>query len=420
MRLVFRALPVAALAIVACNAVTGASNLEVDESGDIDAPQRALDGATTSNGDGGNSSSSSSSSGGNGDGSTQSTYTIGGTVNGLKAGKVVLQNNGGNDLDVSANGGGPVPFTFTMPVKSGDAYAVTRLMNPVGLSCSVSAGMGTVANADITNVVVSCGAPGNVVFAATGAAQMFTVPAWVTEVTLEAWGAQGNRNANGVLGGKGGYATGKLVVTPGQVLNVFVGGGNTASTAAGFNGGGVGGTSPCAGAAAGGGGGASDVRVSGTALANRVIVAGGGGGAAGDRVATCGRGNGGGGGDGYYGGGGGAAWPSTSTVLPKGGTQNAGGAGGTSAYASAPSNAGAAGMLGVGGAGGAEISSNQGGSATAIVGGAGGGTTGSDGQYGVDFTGESGAGGSGYIGGVTNGSMSSDNRSGAGQVTISY
>ena len=38
------------------------------------------------------------------------TFSVGGTVSGL-SGTVVLQNNGGNDLSVSANG----PFTFTTP-----------------------------------------------------------------------------------------------------------------------------------------------------------------------------------------------------------------------------------------------------------------------------------------------------------------
>lgn len=412
-----------ALAVVACNAVNGVGDLEVEGIDDINAPDRTVrDGSTTTSGDASTSFDASV------DGSVEdpdvgtgeTTFTIGGTVNGLTAGKVVLQNNGGDTLDVTANGGGPVAFTFTTRVQNGSAYAVTRFTNPVGLTCLVSGGTGTVMNANVTNVIVSCGAPGSTTFAATGAAQMFTVPAWVTEVTIEAWGAQGNRNAKGVLGGKGGYATGKLAVTPGQVLSVFVGGGNATSATAGFNGGGLGGTSPCAEAGAGGGGGASDVRVSGTGLGNRVIVGGGGGGAAGDRIATCGRGNGGGGGGGYYGGGGGAAWPSTSLVVPKGGTQSAGGAGGTSASTTSPTNAGSAGALGVGGAGGTEVMSNQAGSATASVGGAGGGTTGSDGIFGADFTGQSGAGGSSYTGGVTNGSTTANDRSGAGQVIISY
>ena len=65
---------------------------------------------------------------------------------------MVLQNNGGNDLSVSANG----PFTFSTPLASGAAYNVTVKTNPSGQTCTVSNGSGTVASANITNVAVSC------------------------------------------------------------------------------------------------------------------------------------------------------------------------------------------------------------------------------------------------------------------------
>lgn len=103
----------------------------------------------------------------------------------------------------------------------------------------------------------------------TGALQTYTVPAGVTKVQIECFGAQGS-NGGGVaagVGGLGGYSKGILNVTPGQVLNILVGG------SSGFNGGGTGGN-----IGAGNGGGATDVRVGGLALADRVIVAGGGGG----------------------------------------------------------------------------------------------------------------------------------------------
>ena len=66
---------------------------------------------------------------------------------------VVLEDNGGNALTVSANG----PFTFTTPVMSGAAYAVTVHTQPAGQTCNVSAGAGTVGAAAITGVVVTCG-----------------------------------------------------------------------------------------------------------------------------------------------------------------------------------------------------------------------------------------------------------------------
>jgi hypothetical protein len=56
-------------------------------------------------------------------------------------------------------------------------------------------------------------------FSYTGSLQTYTVPAGVTQIRLECWGAQGS----GGNGGNGGYARGDMNVTPGQVLNVYVG-----------------------------------------------------------------------------------------------------------------------------------------------------------------------------------------------------
>ncbi len=88
---------------------------------------------------------------GGSDGGTVSSYSVGGTVSGL-SGTVVLQDNGGDDLSVSANG----PFTFATAVASGAGYSVTVQSNPSGQSCTVSSGSGTVASANVTNVAVSC------------------------------------------------------------------------------------------------------------------------------------------------------------------------------------------------------------------------------------------------------------------------
>ena len=59
-------------------------------------------------------------------------YSVGGTVSGL-SGTVVLQDNGGDDLSVSANGS----FTFATPLASGAGYNVTVKTNPSGQSCTV-------------------------------------------------------------------------------------------------------------------------------------------------------------------------------------------------------------------------------------------------------------------------------------------
>ena len=79
------------------------------------------------------------------------TYTIGGTVSGLIGTGLVLQDKGGNNLTVSANG----TFTFSNSVSSGEAYDVTVLTQPTGQSCTVTNPSGT-ATANVTNVQVSC------------------------------------------------------------------------------------------------------------------------------------------------------------------------------------------------------------------------------------------------------------------------
>ncbi len=79
------------------------------------------------------------------------TYSIGGTVSGL-SGTVVLQDNGGDDLSVSASGA----FTFGTGLTSGSAYSVTVKTNPAGQTCSVANGSGTVGSAGVTNVAVTC------------------------------------------------------------------------------------------------------------------------------------------------------------------------------------------------------------------------------------------------------------------------
>jgi len=257
----------------------------------------------------------------------------------------------------------------------------------------------------------------------TGSPQSFTVPSCVSSVSLTARGARGGSNALAVPGGLGGTAFGVLSVSPGDVLNIYVGGTN------GYNGGGLAGTSPCTAAIGGVGGGGSDVRLNGNSLSNRVIVGGGGGGAGGNRILGCGRGTGGGGGGGYYGGGGGAGFPSNGGyTLATGGSQVAGGIAGNSAFCSC--NNGSVGTLWAGGAGGTEVSSNQGANNIGLTGGFGGGLFGGPGQYtptassgdviGTIGAGSSGGGGSSYLGSLLSAYTASGNVGGNGEVIVSY
>lgn len=77
--------------------------------------------------------------------------TIGGTVSGL-SGTLVLQNNGGDDLSINADGA----FTFATPLEKGATFEVAVLNNPPGQICSVSYGSGTLGDDDVSNVLVSC------------------------------------------------------------------------------------------------------------------------------------------------------------------------------------------------------------------------------------------------------------------------
>ena len=82
------------------------------------------------------------------------TYKIGGMVSGL-AGSVVLQNNGGDDLTVANSGA----FEFATQLVVGKNYAVTVKTNPPGQLCTVDAGSGTITDAAITSIKVTCATP---------------------------------------------------------------------------------------------------------------------------------------------------------------------------------------------------------------------------------------------------------------------
>ena len=125
-------------------------------------------------------------------------------------------------------------------------------------------------------------APDSKAFAFAGAPQTWTVPDGVTSVQVTVDGAQGGDGGGAMAyGGLGGRVQATLSVTPGEILQINVGGRN------GFNGGGGGALA---------GGGASDVRRGAFGIADRVVVAGGGGGASGGNiVAAFGAGGSGGG-----------------------------------------------------------------------------------------------------------------------------
>jgi gliding motility-associated-like protein len=248
---------------------------------------------------------------------------------------------------------------------------------------------------------VYCQSP--VTFNYTGNVQTWIVPPCVTTINVTVAGAKGG----GTNGGNGAVVQGSLAVTPGQVLNIYCGGmGTQGAASGGWNGGGTGHNSTgSATYRSWGGGGASDIRIGGTALANRVVVAGGGGGRSGGSSPVCG---------GAGGGAVGTAGCSTFGAGGGGGTQTAGGAGGTP-WAGTPPG-GSPGTLGVGGQGGYWQTASGGGGGGGRYGGGGGGNDGC-------CTGANGGGGGGGgssllppIAGVFLGATNAQN----GYVTITF
>ena len=86
-------------------------------------------------------------------------FTVGGTVIGLGANRLVLENHRGLFLDVDANG----PFTFSsLPSPTGAGYFVrvfNQPRNALGFQtqqCTVTNGVGVFGNTDVTSVLVTC------------------------------------------------------------------------------------------------------------------------------------------------------------------------------------------------------------------------------------------------------------------------
>jgi hypothetical protein len=128
------------------------------------------------------------------------------------------------------------------------------------------------------------------IFNYTGTVQTFIVPHGVYSIQSTLIGANGG-NSIYSTGGNSIKVSADIIVTPGTVIYIYIGGKGTDSNSniynvsdtlvGGFNGGGSGGRDNKIGQIANGagGGGATDIRIGGTKLSNRIIIAGGGGGA---------------------------------------------------------------------------------------------------------------------------------------------
>jgi hypothetical protein len=87
---------------------------------------------------------------------TTNTYSIGGTLSGLLGSGLALQL-GSETLPINTNGG----FAFVTAVASGESYSVSIASQPElpAQICSVEQSSGTVTDADITDIAVSCRSP---------------------------------------------------------------------------------------------------------------------------------------------------------------------------------------------------------------------------------------------------------------------
>ena len=259
-------------------------------------------------------------------------------------------------------------------------------------------------------------------FPYTGGPQAWTVPAGVVSASFVLQGASGGQGGGAgaaAVGGRGGELRATLVVVPGSIYTVMVGGagaGAEAGGAGGFNGGGSGGAANGT-SIGGGGGGATDLRSG----ADRLLVAGGGGGSSsssspppdeGFLPSPAAAGGDGGGADGTVGGGdpsGGGGGGGATTTAP--------GAPGPVSPTSPGYYGGAAGAEGTGGVGGGGFPGGAGG-------GGGGGWYGGGGGAGanvIDASGGGGGGGSGHADPTATDVVALAGVGGGdGHVTISY
>lgn len=92
--------------------------------------------------------------GGSGGGSDTSPYTIGGTVSGLLGTGLVLQNNGGDDLIISADGS----FTFATAIANPGSFSVSVSGQPITpeQTCTASNNSGNLSGSDFTNISINC------------------------------------------------------------------------------------------------------------------------------------------------------------------------------------------------------------------------------------------------------------------------
>ena len=299
-----------------------------------------------------------------------------------------------NWLFTSANPASSTAMNPSVVWNTSGSYGVSLTVTELGCSYTTN----TTVTVNHVNTTITLNSTGT---GSTGTIQSFTVPAGITSLTIEAWGAQGGQGTSYTqyTPGKGAYMKGDFVVTPGQVLKVLVGQLGPSGTNDG-----------------GGGGGSFVV----TNSNNPLIIAGGGGGSSysgsgSDAVTTNNANPGVNGGSGGSGGGGG----SSAGCSGAGGGFSSDGGNGPSCGSSC--NGGKAFLNG--GDGGCTVSSctgGFGGGGGTHGGGWGGGGGGGYSGGGASTSSQYGGGGGGSYNSGTNQTNTPGVKTGDGKVTITY
>jgi hypothetical protein len=140
-------------------------------------------------------------------------YTIGITVSGLTGNELALQDNGGDNLPITANGS----YTFATHIAGGGTYNITVLTQPSNPSqlCVVPHASGT-ANADVTGIEVACTFTQKVLYSFGTFPDGYTPSA---ELVLD---GSGNLYGTTVEGGLGGGTVFKLTQSNGQWAETII------------------------------------------------------------------------------------------------------------------------------------------------------------------------------------------------------
>lgn len=86
---------------------------------------------------------------------TTNTYKVQGTIAGLSAGGLAISINNGTASSIPSGSS-----SFAFPSVPSGPYTVTIASQPAGQTCALNNGSGTVRDADVTNLTITCGTPG--------------------------------------------------------------------------------------------------------------------------------------------------------------------------------------------------------------------------------------------------------------------